>query len=133
MIQHGVTTVLTGNCSLSLAPVRAEHRPDLGAIFGYIEDMPKSMFSEGIQWNWVGYPEYHEILARQSLATNVATLVGHTALSLFVIGDESWERSATETERKQMTALLDEALCAGACAQSFIEQRRHLLAFGFRR
>ena len=40
MPQHGVTTVLVGNCSLSLAPVRAEHRESLQALLCYIEDLP---------------------------------------------------------------------------------------------
>ncbi|MGH3794968.1 MAG: amidohydrolase family protein [Pseudonocardiaceae bacterium] len=40
MLQHGVTTVLTGNCSLSLAPMHAEDRKRQAEVFSYIEDMP---------------------------------------------------------------------------------------------
>jgi N-acyl-D-amino-acid deacylase len=36
MPQHGVTTVLVGNCSLSLAPVRPEHRERLQELLCYI-------------------------------------------------------------------------------------------------
>ena len=41
-LEHGVTTVIPGNCSLSLAPLRADHREFLGAVFRQIEEMPKS-------------------------------------------------------------------------------------------
>src|SRR5947199_3115803 len=38
MPQHGVTTVLSGNCSLSMAPLRQDHRGQLSRMFSYIED-----------------------------------------------------------------------------------------------
>ena len=38
MPQHGVTTVLIGNCSLSLAPLRPEQRDGLSAVFAYVGD-----------------------------------------------------------------------------------------------
>jgi len=36
-LEHGVTTVVHGNCSLSLAPLKAEHRPKLVRMFQQIE------------------------------------------------------------------------------------------------
>src|SRR5882672_4666771 len=38
--QHGVTTVVTGNCGISLAPVNAEDRHSLVDMFCFIEDVP---------------------------------------------------------------------------------------------
>src|ERR1044072_8545199 len=40
MPQHGVTTVVTGNCSLSLTPVGAAARTRASDVFGFIEDIP---------------------------------------------------------------------------------------------
>jgi N-acyl-D-amino-acid deacylase len=39
MPQHGVTSVLIGNCSLSLAPVRPEHRDDMLDVFCYVDEV----------------------------------------------------------------------------------------------
>ena len=52
MPQHGVTTVVTGNCSLSLTPVRAADRDAPADVFGFIEDIPVDAFATGIPWTW---------------------------------------------------------------------------------
>ena len=49
-IEHGVTTIVTGNCSLTVAPLRAEQRDRLCRMFRQIEDLPMAAFEEGIDW-----------------------------------------------------------------------------------
>ncbi len=51
-LSHGVTTVVAGNCSLSLAPLKAEHRMKLVGMFNQIEEMPLKAFKEGVVWDW---------------------------------------------------------------------------------
>ena len=114
MPQHGVTSVLIGNCSLSLAPIRPELRDGLSAVFSYIEDIPLRAFLDDVPWSWESYAEYRDATARDGLGLNVACLVGHTPLRLCVMGDAAWERAATDTERALIATLLDEALRAGA-------------------
>jgi len=63
MPQHGVTSVLMGNCSLSLAPLRSEHRSDLSAVFSYIEDLPRRAFETSIPWSWETYGEYRAAMS----------------------------------------------------------------------
>jgi N-acyl-D-aspartate/D-glutamate deacylase len=46
--QHGVTTMLAGNCSLSLFPIRPEMRDDAIALFSLIEDMPPEALTIGV-------------------------------------------------------------------------------------
>jgi hypothetical protein len=58
MPQRGVTTVLVGNCSLSLAPVRPEHRESLQELLCYIEDLPADVLDVSIPWGWESYGEY---------------------------------------------------------------------------
>lgn len=114
MPQHGITTVVTGNCSLSLAPIRTEQRPGMSDLFCYIEDMPASSFADGIAWSWETYDGYRDALNRDGLAVNAASLIGHTPLRLYVMGEEAWDRSATEAERATIAAVLDASMRAGA-------------------
>jgi len=118
MPQHGVTTVLIGNCSLSLAPLRPEQRGDLSAVFAYVEDMPPSVFADAVPWSWTTFPEYLDALRALPCTVNVATLVGHTPLRMFVMGDDAWDRVATAEERAAMARVLDESLAAGALGLS---------------
>ncbi len=67
MPQHGVTTVLIGNCSLSLAPLRPEQRDGLSAVFAYVEDMPPSVFAEAVPWSWTTFPEYLDSAPRAAV------------------------------------------------------------------
>jgi N-acyl-D-amino-acid deacylase len=115
---HGVTTLLVGSCSLSLAPVRPEHRQLLTEIFCYIEDLPTATFDTALPWTWQSYAEYLPQLAGDGLGLNVVTLVGHTPLRMFVMGDEAWERPANSSERVAIAQLLDGCLDAGAFGMS---------------
>jgi N-acyl-D-aspartate/D-glutamate deacylase len=115
---HGITTLLVGSCSLSLAPVRAEQRELLTEVFCYIEDLPTATFDAAIPWTWESYGEYLPTLQGEGLGLNVVTLVGHTALRMFVLGDEAWERPSTEKERAAIAQLLDGCLEAGAYGMS---------------
>ena len=116
--QHGVTTVVMGNCSLSLAPIRRERIAEVTSMFCYIEDLPEAAFDEAIPWNWEGYPGYLDELDTRPLSVNALSLVGHSVLRLYVLGDEAWERPATSAEIAQMAALLDESLVAGSLGMS---------------
>ncbi len=51
-IEHGVTTVVPGNCSLSLAPLREEQRDSFSRMFRLIEEMPEAAFEAGVDWSW---------------------------------------------------------------------------------
>jgi N-acyl-D-amino-acid deacylase len=117
-IEHGVTTVVTGNCSLSLAPVRPEHRDHFGAMFRLIEEMPEAAFARGVDWSWgEDFGAMLASLTERGLALNVAPLVGHSVLRLYVLGDEA-RRAATPAEVAAMADLLRECLRAGAVGLS---------------
>ena len=117
VIEHGITTIVPGNCSLSLAPLRAEHRMKLVGMFNQIEEMPIKAFTEGVEWNWETFDEFLARIERD-LSINVAPLVGHSVLRLWVMGDASMERTATDEELEQMQALLRECLESGAVGLS---------------
>jgi N-acyl-D-aspartate/D-glutamate deacylase len=117
MLEHGVTTVLMGNCSLSLAPVRPGDRRHLAGMFKQIEDIPLEAFAEGVDWSWESYPGYLRHI-RRDLGINVAGLVGHSALRLYVMGAAAQERAATPAEVAAMSAVLAEAVRGGAAGLS---------------
>lgn len=73
MLEHGVTTVLMGNCSLSLAPVKKPDQRPLAGMFKQIEDIPLSAFAEGVPWQWETYPEYLAFI-RRGLGINCSTI-----------------------------------------------------------
>ena len=110
---HGVTTVVTGNCSLSVAPVRPEGVARIVGMFQQIEDVREKSFAAGVSFAWESFPEYLRSLAGK-LGVNVAPLVGHSTLRLFAMGAASQERVATDAEIAEMAALLRDAVRAGA-------------------
>lgn len=121
-IEHGVTSVVTGNCSLSLAPVRAPQREDFSAMFRLIEEMPKAAFDKGVDWRWGESFGGMVDAVRSDIAVNVAPLVGHSVLRMFVLGGNA-RRAATADELRMMCDLLRECLEAGAIglSTSFID------------
>jgi N-acyl-D-aspartate/D-glutamate deacylase len=117
MLEHGVTTVVTGNCSLSLAPLRAGQRERLARMFEQIEQVPFEVLDRGIDWAWEDFPEW---LRHQEprLGINLAPLVGHSALRMWVMGDDAHQRPATDAEVGAMCRALAAALDAGAVGLS---------------
>jgi N-acyl-D-aspartate/D-glutamate deacylase len=116
-LSHGVTTIVPGNCSLSLAPLKADHRKRLVGMFNQIEEMPYKAFREGVVWDWETFSEYITRI-RKGLAINVAPLVGHSVIRLWVMNNAATERTATDEEIAEMQDVLRECLDAGALGLS---------------
>jgi N-acyl-D-amino-acid deacylase len=111
---HGVTTVIAGNCGFSIAPTRAEHRNLIARTLENVEDMDVPTLEAGIEWDFTTFPEYLASVERRGLGLNFTAYVGHTALRLFVMGTDAYERAATAEEILDMQALVREAMAAGA-------------------
>src|SRR5688572_10767701 len=116
-MEHGVTTIVTGNCSLTVAPLKEEQRERLCLMFRQIEDLPMAAFDEGIQWTWETFDEWLDSL-RGKLAINIAPLVGHSAIRMWVMGEDAFHREATDDEVAEMCVLLRRALDTGASGLS---------------
>lgn len=110
---HGVTTMLVGNCSLSLYPVTEASRPAISDLFAYIEDVPRHLFDDAVPWTWDDYAGYRDAVNATGTGINLAALVGHSPLRLAVMGDRAWEPS-TPDDVAAMVALLEAAMDAGA-------------------
>ena len=111
---HGVTTVIAGNCGFSIAPTRPEHREVIARTLENVEDMNVATLQAGIPWDFETFPEYLDSVRRRGSMLNYNAYVGHTALRLFVMGDDAYEREATEPEIQAMCKTLDDGLRAGA-------------------
>src|SRR5499426_1755380 len=104
-IWHGVTTVLTGNCGLTMAPLRPEHREAMLATFCCVEDIPVRSLSAVVPWSWQSFGEFLDAIDI-GLGLNMLPLVGHNPLRLSVMDKEAWDRPATEDEIASMQRLL---------------------------
>jgi N-acyl-D-amino-acid deacylase len=113
---HGVTSVVFGNCGFGVAPTRPEHRGLIMRTLEKVEGMSFDALEGGLgyEWPFQTFPEYLDALERRGAAINFGALIGHTPLRLFVMGEESMERTATEAEMAQMRRIVREALDAGA-------------------
>ncbi|MGZ8435130.1 MAG: N-acyl-D-amino-acid deacylase family protein [Candidatus Binatia bacterium] len=122
---HGVTTLIPGNCGLSLAPCRAQDRDNVIGSFVRVEAMPSQVLRQAVKWEWTSFPQYLDRL-QEKLGVNVAALMGHCAVRQYVMGEESSERAATPAEIAQMKALVTEGMKAGAIGFSTNQNRRHM-------
>src|SRR3954454_6728468 len=86
--QHGVTSVVMGNCGLTLAPVEPGGEDALVKSFVRVEAMPRPALEQGITWDWKSYGEYLDRLDGR-LGINAGGLVGHIAVRQHVLGEES--------------------------------------------
>src|SRR5438128_1136705 len=123
-IWHGVTTVLMGNCGLTLAPLRPEHRDAMLATFCCVEDIPVRSLASVVPWNWENFDEYLNAIDI-GLGLNLMPLVGHNPLRLSAMDQAAWDRAATPDEIAHMQRLLRESLEAGARGWSTTDSPTH--------
>jgi N-acyl-D-amino-acid deacylase len=108
-VSQGVTTVIGGNCGISLAPMP---RPVPQPV-----TPPLNLLDEDGGWfRFPTFAAYLQALRAQPAATNCAMLVGHTTLRVATL--DELERPATAAQIRQMRALVQEAMEAGAIGVS---------------
>ncbi len=126
-LEHGITAIVPGNCSLSLAPLRKEDRKAVIGMFQQIEEMPPEAFTdEFAKWTWEDFAGYRDAI-EPGLSINVAPLVGHSVIRLWVMGADSQKRAARPDEIKAMQEVLRQSLRAGAIglSTSFVDMDEH--------
>ena len=122
---HGVTSVVVGNCGLSLAPTKPEDRDAVIKSFVRVEAISRRVLEEGIQWRWESTSEYLDALGAR-LGINAAALVGHIAVRHRVMGEDAVERRATAEEIAKMKELVRQGMKAGAVGFSTNQNPRHI-------
>jgi N-acyl-D-aspartate/D-glutamate deacylase len=112
-VRHGVTSVVIGNCSLSLAIGEPQTLAD---IFQRVETLSPVLIQKWLRSSidWATPREYLDHLNRLPLGANVTALLGHSALRARVMGlERSLKEKASDEELEQMRRLATEALDAG--------------------
>lgn len=111
--QHGVTSMVMGNCGFSIAPIEDESDAAyLASMLVKVEGMSSAALSQGLDWDWRTFAEFLDRL-EGGLGVNVAGMVGHSALRRSVMKGEATSREATSDEIEAMQLLLAESLEAG--------------------
>ena len=107
-VSQGVTTVVSGNCGISLAPM---------VHTGGAVTPPLDLLDDSGSWlRFPSFAAYFEELEANPAATNYAPMVGHTTLRVMSMGD--LQRPANRAETEKMRDLVREALGAGAIGVS---------------
>ena len=128
---HGVTSVVMGNCGVGIAPCRPESREVAMRDLVNVEAIPFDVLERGITWDWETFPEFMNAAAQRKPAVNLGFLAPLTPFRHYVMGEASMERAATVAETIQISALLAEAIDAGAFGFSSTVLNQHM-GFGGR-
>jgi N-acyl-D-aspartate/D-glutamate deacylase len=117
-----------GNCGFGVAPTRPDHRGLIMRTLEKVEGMSLAALEAGLgeRWPFETFPEYLDAVERRGTALNVAVLLGHTPLRLYVMGEEATERPATADETARMRALVREAIDAGAIGFATSKASTHI-------
>jgi len=104
-ISQGVTCVVTGNCGISIAPLK-----DKNPV------APLNLLGEKEHWRFPDFSAYAEALDRQPPALNSAMLTGHSTLRVGEMAD--LDRAASRSEIDNMCNKLSQCLEAGSIGLS---------------
>src|SRR6201993_4006283 len=120
---HGCTTVVFGNCSLALAPVRPGSEKRVAEFLSYVEAIPMEVLNT-VEVDWETIPQYMDRLD-QNLGVNVGNLIGHSTVRYYVMGDDSQKRAATDDEIKKMQDIVRDGVKGGALGLSVSRNKGH--------
>ena len=127
---HGITTVLLGNCGVTFAPCKPADREMLATMMESVEDIPAAAILGGLPWDWETYGEYLDSIAGLRPAINAVGLIGHCAVRPYVMGERGVADDSTADERAQMADIVATAHREGAVGFSTSRFPQHLLPDG---
>jgi N-acyl-D-amino-acid deacylase len=108
-VSQGVTTVVAGNCGISLAPAPKGMKAPVAVPLDLLDDA-------GTWFSFKTFADYVKALRAKPAATNCALLVGHSMLRVQTMEDVTYP--ATGPQIAKMRAMVDEAMAAGAIGVS---------------
>jgi N-acyl-D-amino-acid deacylase len=108
-VSQGVTTIIGGNCGVSLAPMPRPIPDPVTPPLNLLDD-------EGKWFRFASFKQYLDALKAEPATTNRAMLVGHTTLRVATMDD--LEQPANAEQIQAMQDLVVEAMQAGAIGVS---------------
>ena len=124
-VQHGVTTVIGGNCGFSIAPLGPGDAEYVQAMMAVVEGIPRAALLGGGPWTWGTFAEYLDRLD-VGLSVNAGFLVGHSTVRRVVMGEAATSDRADRDQLEAMVQLLEESLTGGALGLSSSLGEGHL-------
>ncbi|GHC64838.1 N-acyl-D-amino-acid deacylase family protein [Streptomyces cinnamoneus] len=126
-LSHGVTTVVGGNCGFTLAPLNPAQPADADytrRMMSKVEGMSLDALEKGAPWSWSSFGDYLDALDGRT-AVNAGFMVGHCALRRYAMGPAAIGGTPDESQLRRMTALLHDAMDAGAWGLSTTRSTTH--------
>ncbi len=109
---HGVTTVISGNCGFTLAPLAPNDAEYTARMMANVEGMSLEALERALPWDWQSFGDYLERLDGK-IAINAGFLVGHCAIRRAVMGEAAVGSKASQTQIDAMRDMLRASLEAG--------------------
>lgn len=130
-VNYGVTTAVFGNCGVGFAPVKPTDHDRLIRLMEGVEDIPGTALHDGLTWNWESFPDYMNAIDAIPHTIDFAVMAVHDPLRVYVMGERACsDENATDDDIAKMTALLNDALDAGAAGFSTGRSDIHRTADG---
>src|SRR2546426_5293532 len=96
-VQNGHTMVIVGQCGQASAPTRPGDGAWCLQFFADAEAIPLSTIKAGVDVTWESVGDYLDALGKKR-GINVGTLVGHSGIRRYVMGEASSERAEATPE-----------------------------------
>lgn len=124
--EHGVTTVVMGNCGVGFAPVHEQDRDRLVELMEGVEDIPGVALHEGLSWNWESFADFLDVLENRPHDIDLCAQLPHGALRVYVMGERATRlEDATPEDIARMRELTCQAMKAGAIGFSTSRSMNH--------
>jgi N-acyl-D-aspartate/D-glutamate deacylase len=114
-----------GNCGLAVAPAKPNEGDTLLRMLSRIEAVPIDALRNGVDFRWDSIGDYLKTVERK-IGLNVGSLIGHSAVRQYVMGERASEPDATPDEIEAMRGIVRQGMRDGALGFTTNHNPNHL-------